>query len=98
MTGVHDAGSTRLLLAAPSVRRAFALALLGRLAYGVLPLCFLFTVRTATGSFAVAAAASAALGLATSAMPIQARLVDRHGQRRVLPLYAVAHASLLCLA
>ncbi|WP_161605227.1 hypothetical protein [Pimelobacter simplex] len=70
MPGVTDAGSTRLLLAGPAVARTFGCALLGRLAYGVLPLCFLFTVRDAAGSLALAASASALLGLATLAMPV----------------------------
>lgn len=98
MTGVTDAGSARRLLAGPAVLRTFALTLLGRLAYGVLPLCFLFTVRDATGSFTVAAAASATLGFATLAMPVQARLVDRHGQRQVLPVYAGCYVVVLLLA
>ncbi|TQK71715.1 MFS transporter [Nocardioides sp. SLBN-35] len=98
MPGVTDAGSTRLLLAGPSVARTFACALLGRLAYGVLPLCFLFTVRDATGSFAVAATCSASLGLATFVMPVQARLLDRLGQHRVLPLAASCWSVLLVVA
>jgi MFS family permease len=89
------AGSIRSVLSVPAVARTFALALVGRLAYGLLPLCLLFTIRDASGSFAVAATASAALGFATLAMPLQARLVDRHGQRRVLPCYASCYASLL---
>lgn len=98
MPGVTDAGSTRLLLAGPAVARTFACALLGRLAYGVLPLCFLFTVRDATGSFAVAATCSATLGLATLVMPAQARLFDRLGQHRVLPVAASCWSGLLVVA
>ena len=92
------AGSIRSVISAPAVARTFALALVGRLAYGLLPLCLLFTIRDASGSFAVAATASAALGFATLAMPLQARLVDRHGQRRVLPCYALCYVSLLVAA
>jgi MFS family permease len=95
MSGVTDAGSTRLLLAGPAVARTFACALLGRLAYGVLPLCFLFTVRDAAGSLALAATASALLGVATLAMPVHARLLDRLGQRRVLPVVAGCWSALL---
>ncbi|UUW88971.1 MFS transporter [Pimelobacter simplex] len=95
MSGVTDAGSTRLLLAGPAVARTFACALLGRLAYGVLPLCFLFTVRDATGSLALAASASALLGLATLAMPVHARLIDRLGQQRVLPVAAACWSACL---
>ncbi|MDH2416420.1 MFS transporter [Nocardioides sp. CER19] len=91
-----DAGSYRLLLAGPGVARTFALALTGRLAYGLLPLLMLFTVQQATGSFGVAATTTALQGLGTLAMPLQARAVDRYGQRVVLPI-AVACASLLLL-
>lgn len=89
------AGSIRTVLSGPGVRRTFASALLGRLTYGLLPLCLLFTVRDGSGSFALAATATAAHALATLAMPVQARLVDRHGQRRVLPLYAAAFVTVL---
>lgn len=95
MSSVADAGSIRTLMAGPAVLRTFVFALLGRLTYGVLPLCFLFTVRHATGSFTLAAASSATLGFATLAMPLQARLVDRFGQGRVLPVYAACYSSLL---
>ncbi|WGX99091.1 MFS transporter [Nocardioides sp. L-11A] len=98
MSGVTDAGSARLLLAGPGVARTFACALLGRLAYGVLPLCFLFTVRDATDSFAVAATCSATVGLAALVMPIQARWLDRHGQHRVLPVAAGCWSGLLVAA
>lgn len=95
MTGATDAGSFRLLLADSAVVRTFGFALLGRLAYGVLPLCFLFTVRQASGSFTIATLSAAALGLATLAMPMQARWVDRRGQRRILPVYAGCFVALL---
>ncbi|KRB73284.1 hypothetical protein ASE01_21300 [Nocardioides sp. Root190] len=97
MTGVPDAGSLRLLLSGPAVARTFVLALLGRLAYGVLPLCLFFTVRHATDSFALAAGCSAAVGFASLVMPAQARLIDRCGQHRVLPVAAAAYSSLLVL-
>ena len=84
MSGTSRAGSG--LLTRPAVLRTFALGLVGRLGYGVLPLSFLFTVRQATGSFPAASAAVAVLGLGTLAMPLQARALDRWGQRRVLPL------------
>ena len=95
MTGVTHAGSIRGVISGPGVTRTFAFAMVGRLTYGLLPLCLLFTVRDSSGSFAVAAASSAALGFATLAMPVQARLLDRYGQRRVLPCYAVCYSGLL---
>lgn len=97
MSGATDAGSTRLLFAGRLVLRTFTVALVGRLAYGVLPLCFFFTVRDASGSLGIAAASIAALGFATLAMPIQARLVDQYGQQRVLPIYTGCYMSLLVL-
>jgi len=95
MLGVNNAGSIRMVMSGPAVPRTFAFALVGRLAYGLLPLCLLFTIRDASNSFAVAASASAALAFATMAMPFQARLVDRYGQRRVLPLYATSYVTAL---
>lgn len=95
MPGVINAGSIREVTAGPGVARTFALALVGRSAYGLLPLCLLFTIRDSSGSFAVAAASSAAFGFAALAMPVQARLLDRHGQRRVLPWFALCFAALL---
>ncbi|TQL68083.1 hypothetical protein FB381_1972 [Nocardioides albertanoniae] len=95
MTGVTHAGSIRGVISGPGVARTFAFAMVGRLTYGLLPLCLLFTIRESSGSFAVAAASSAALGFATLAMPIQARLIDRFGQRRVLPPYAACYSALL---
>lgn len=96
MLGTSRAGSG--LLSRPAVLRTFALGLVGRLGYGVLPLSFLFTVRQATGSFAAASAAVAVLGLGTLAMPLQARALDRWGQRRVLPLVAGAWVVVLLTA
>lgn len=90
------AGSS--LFARPAVRRTFACALVGRAAYGVLPLSFLFTVRQATGSFPAATVAAAVLGLATLTLPLQARALDRWGQRTVLPLLTSTWVALLATA
>lgn len=68
---------------------------LGRLGYALLPLCLLFGAARAMDSFALASGAVAVLGLATLAMPVQSRLVDRHGQRRVLPIAAGLESALL---
>lgn len=85
MPGTTRAGGYRTLLTRPAVARVVVLAGLGRLGYAMLPLLLLFTIRNAAGSFAVATAATSAYGLAALAMPVKARLVDRHGQRAVLP-------------
>ncbi len=58
----------------------------------------MFTVRYETGSFPVAAAVVACFGVGTLAMPVQARLLDRHGQRRMLPLFGGAFTVVLGVA
>lgn len=95
MFSTSSAGNYRALLADHVVARTFGLALVGRLGYAVFPLSFLFTIRQATGSFAVAATGMAVFGVTALAMPLQARLADRHGQRRVLPLYGAAFVAAL---
>lgn len=52
-------------------------------------------MRQASDSLTVAASSSAAFGFAAMAMPAQARLVDRFGQRKVLPAFALCFAVLL---
>lgn len=86
MPGTIRAGSYRALFGSAVVTRTFALAMVGRFGYAVLPLVLLFTIAQATGSFATAATASAVYGLSGLAMPLQARLIDRFTQRRVLPI------------
>lgn len=68
----------------------FLLTCLSRLGYAALPLCLLFTVRQATGSFTTGALALSVLAFCSLSMPVKARLVDRHSQRRVLPLLGLA--------
>ena len=84
MSGTTGAGSYRVLLADRIVRRAFVLAAIGRFGYALLPLCLLFTIAQSTHTFAVAATATALFGIGGLVMPVQSRLLDRHGQRRVL--------------
>ena len=57
----------------------------------------LFTIAQASGSFATAATASAVFGLTGLVMPVQARLIDRFTQRRVLPLVGVIFVAALSL-
>ncbi|MGI9155333.1 MAG: MFS transporter [Marmoricola sp.] len=85
MSRTPRAGSYRAVLALPHAAPTFGAALVGRLAYGLLPLSVLFTVQQATGSFAVAGAVVATFGLTSVVLPIKSRLVDRFGQRRALP-------------
>lgn len=93
MSSTSCAGSYRDVLLLPNALRTFAPALLGRLSYGLLPLSTLFAVQHSTDSFATAGAAVAAFGLASLSMPFKARLVDRHSQRRVLPVLAALCAA-----
>lgn len=93
MTGTTRVGSYRTLLTRPRVLPLVALASAGRLGYAMLPLLYLFTLRDATGSFTTAATAMSMLGLAGLAMPITARLIDHHGQARVLTFLALTHLA-----
>lgn len=86
MFGTSGAGSHRILFSNPPLRRVFIVSSLGRFGYAVLPLCLLFSIAQGSGSFRTAALASAAFGLGGLLMPVEARLLDRHGQHRVLPL------------
>lgn len=95
MPGTPRAGSYRALFTSGVLTRTFALAMTGRFGYAVLPLVLLFTVSQTSGSFATAATASAVVGLSAFAMPVQARLIDRFSQRRVLPIAAVLTCAAL---
>jgi hypothetical protein len=84
----------RSVLKAPEVPRVFAAALFGRLSSAMGPLALVLFVQAATGSFAVAGAASAATALTSGLFaPVRGRLVDRWGQRRALPPLAFLHAA-----
>jgi hypothetical protein len=82
------------VLKAPEVPRVFVAALLGRLSSAMGPLALVLFVQAATGSFAVAGAASAATALTSGLFaPVRGRLVDRWGHRRALPPLALLHAG-----
>lgn len=99
MLGTARAGSShRALLADGPLRRVFLVSSVGRLGYALLPLCLLFSIADASGSFAVAATATAAFGVSGLAMPLQARMIDRFGQRRVLPVAGAWFSGCLVLA
>lgn len=91
------------LLAIPELRAALAASLIGRLPVGITGLAILLLVRSSSGSFASAGAATACYtaGLAALA-PITGRLIDRRGPRHVLlacgvlnPLSLVALVALI---
>lgn len=98
MSGTLAAGNYASLFRLPGVARTFAPALVGRLAYGVLPLSLLFTVQQATGSFSTAASAMALNGVASLSMPLKARAIDRYGQRLVIPLITAFMVVILAIA
>jgi hypothetical protein len=85
------------ILRAPGVAGIVAATLLGRLPIGISGLAILLYVREVSGSFAAAGACAGALALGSAAgAPLQGRLVDRRGERVLMPL-ACVHASGLLL-
>ncbi|CAM5511972.1 MFS transporter [Streptomyces spiroverticillatus] len=88
------------VLRTPQAARTFGSALLGRLAYGILPLPLVLTVKNATGSYAAAGVLMSVYGACSVLLsPYRAGLVDRFGPRRaLLPLAAVFAAFLVTLA
>lgn len=93
----------RTVLAAPGCARLFATALLARLPQGMSTLSILLLVREATHSYGAAGVAVGMYALATAACaPVQGRLVDRVGRRRVLGpaalLQAISLAALVLAA
>jgi MFS transporter len=98
MRPVTGVDSYRAVLTLPFALRTFLPALGGRLAYGLLPLATLFTIVSATGSYAAAGLAPALFGITSLALPAKARLTDRLGQRRTLPALALVCAAALTAA
>ncbi len=84
------------VLSTEHAARTFGAALLGRLCYGVVFLSLILAVAQTTGSYAVAGWFSALYGLTTSILlPLRAKLIDRHGLRRILPPMVSIYALLL---
>ena len=81
------------LLALPGARRAFGAAAVARLSFGMAGLSLLLLVHQATGSFAAAGAASGAFSAGTLTAPVKARLMDRRGQRAMLPVLGLGAAA-----
>ncbi|PYC76685.1 MFS transporter [Streptomyces tateyamensis] len=80
----------------PGLAPVFLAALVGRLSYGTVSLALVLTVRGTTGSYASVGTVLALFGLTAAALaPARARLIDRHGVRRVLPALALLYAALL---
>ena len=84
------------ILRSPHVAALVASALLARLPIGINALAIVLYLREQTGSFAIAGAVSGMLAAGSGfGAPIQGRLVDRIGARRVLLPLAVVHAVAL---
>ena len=84
------------ILRVPYVAALIAATLLARFPIGINALAVILYLREKTGSFAVAGVVAG--GLAAGAgigAPVQGRLVDRYGQRRVLVPLGVVHALAL---
>ena len=82
------------ILRSPYVAALVASSLLARLPIGINALAIVLYLREQTGSFAIAGAVVAGTLAAGSAFgaPVQGRLVDRVGARRVLVPLALVHA------
>lgn len=77
----------------------FTTAAVARLGVAMTGLGLLYSVQHATGSFAIAGAATGAFAVAEAvAGPQVARLIDRWGQTRVVPVVAVVHVIALATA
>lgn len=98
MSSTPGAGSYRALMADRPLRRAFLVSLTGRFGYALLPLCLLFSIAQSSDSFALAATATATFGLGGLLMPVQARLLDRRGQRFVLPAVGLWFTTFVTVA
>lgn len=85
-------GGYRALLGAPGAAAFFIGAASGRVGIAMTGLGLVWLLHDRTGSYATAGLATAAFAIAEALVgPHLARLVDRFGQTRTLPLYLVAH-------
>jgi MFS family permease len=83
----------RTVLSLPGCARVFATALIGRLPQGMSSLAILLLVHSHTRSYVAAGIAVGACAFATAASaPVEGRLVDRFGRRRVLVPSAIGQA------
>jgi MFS family permease len=83
----------------PGAIAFFTTAAVARLGVAMTGLGLLFSIQHATGSFAIAGAAIGAFAVAEAvAGPQVARLIDRWGQTRVVPVVVVVHVVALATA
>ena len=84
------------VLRAPYVAALVATTLLARFPIGINALAVILYLRESTGSYAIAGAVAGSLAAGSGiGAPVQGRLVDRFGARRVLPPLGVGHAAAL---
>ncbi|MCX5136255.1 MFS transporter [Streptomyces sp. NPDC060011] len=92
----------RALFAAPGSKGFSAAGFLGRMPLSMMGIGVVTMISQLTGRYGLAGALSATMALAAAALgPQVSRMVDRHGQRRVLrpvTLFALAAAAGLLLA
>ncbi len=84
------------VLRAPHVAALIAATLLARFPIGINALAIVLYLRAERGSFAVAGAVAGALAAGSGiGAPVQGRMVDALGQRRVLVPLGIVHAAAL---
>jgi len=84
------------VLRVPHVAALVAATLLARFPIGINALAVVLYLRESTGSFAVAGAVAGSLAAGSGiGAPVQGRLVDSFGQRRVLVPLGMVHAAAL---
>ena len=84
------------VLRLPFAARTFATALIGRLSYGTIVLSLTLALASGHGSVGRAGEVVAVFALSVAGLaPLRARLIDRHGIRRVLLPLSLSYASAL---
>jgi hypothetical protein len=91
---VSGRGRYARILATPHVPAMMLAAVVARLPIGIDSLAIVLFLRERTGSYAAAGIVSAAFAVGGGAgAPVEGRLIDRFGHRRVLVPLAVLHAG-----
>ena len=84
------------VLRAPHVLALVLSSVLARMPIGIVGLALILFVEERTGSFGQAGAVSAAFAISAGLIsPLQGRLIDRHGQTRVLLPAVIVHTAAL---